>query len=481
MRKLLAVICLFSILFNTTAVAQAQTINNNKVVNEENMNSSDESMWPKNKPAVNSKAAIVMEASTGAILYSKNIHHTYYPASITKILTTLIAIENCSLGEIVTFSKDAIFNVDLDSSRIGIDVGEQLTVEQSLYAILLASANEVAYGLAEHVAGDVDSFAKLMNERAAKLGAKDSHFVNPHGLPDPNHYTSAYDMALISREAINNETFRKISSTSTYTIPPTNIQKEARPLTNHHKFIKGTIPFEGALGGKTGYTSQANYTLVTYAERNGMTLISVIMNCDSIEHEYEDTAKLLNFGFDNFSLYNISTTENPYSIEPSPLFTKYNSLFSIDNSALQVSKDGNIVLPNSASFTDAKKEIKFAPIKKLVEGENTIGSISYTYDGKFVGSSNIIFDNTARPSLEESTLLPLKISFSNKDVNSDKDTKTKRILPLIIGAIIAILVIFIGLYLIFVELPYRRRRKNYRRKRYGRKSSNDLNLHFWKR
>lgn len=478
MRKLLAIICLFGILFNTTAVSQAQAINNKKVVSNENTKSTDESMWPKDKPQVYSKAAIVMEASTGAILYSKNIHETYYPASITKILTSLIAIEQSSLSEIVTFSKEAIFNVDLDSSRIGIDVGEQLTMEQSLYGILLASANEVSYGIAEHVAGDVDSFAKLMNEKAAQLGATDSHFVNPHGLPDPNHYTSAYDMALISREAINNDTFRKISSTSTYTIPPTNIQKEARPLTNHHKFIKGTIPFEGALGGKTGYTSEANYTLVTYAERNGMTLISVIMNCDSIEHEYEDTAKILNFGFDNFSLYNISNMENPYSVEPSPLFTKYNSLFSTDNSAIQVSKDGHIVLPNSASFSDAKKEIKYTPLKKLVEGENTIGSISYTYDGKLVGSSNIIFENIAHPSLEESTLLPLKISFSNDSEDSNNATKPSKIKPIIIGIIITIILIIIALYFIFVELPYRRRRKNYRRKIYSRKSSGDFYLHF---
>jgi D-alanyl-D-alanine carboxypeptidase len=482
MKKFVSLVCLLSLLLNNTIIAHGQALNNKvtstTVSNDNNNNDSENSSknnskWPKNSPKVYSQAAIVMEASTGAVLYSKNIHDTYYPASITKILTALIAIENSSLGETVKFSKNAIFDVDLDSSRIGIDVGEELTMEQSLYGILLESANEVSYAIAEHISGDIPTFAELMNKKAKELGATDSHFVNPHGLPDPNHYTSPYDMALISRAAINNDVFRQISSSRTYTIPPTNIQKEARPLTNHHKFINGAIPFEGVIGGKTGYTTKAKYTLVTFAERNGMTLISVIMACDSIPHEYEDTAKILDYGFDNFTSYNIADMENPYSVEPSPLFTKYNTLFDTSNSALQVSKSGDIILPNSASFNDAKKEIKLSPVSSLSEGENKLGTISYTYDGKFVGSSDIIFNNVAYPTLEKDSMLPLQTVIPENDKNSKNDASNNTLRPLIIGIVVMILIIAVGLYITLVEMPYRRRRSSYHRKRERRRKASD--------
>jgi D-alanyl-D-alanine carboxypeptidase len=188
--------------------------------------------WPQG-PNVYAEAAIVMDASTGLILYEKNMNGAYYPASITKILSSLIIIENSSPGEVVTFSRDAVFNVELDSTRIGIDVGEQLTIQQCLYGILLESANEVTYAAAEHVAGSISAFSDMMNEKAKSLGALNSNFVNPHGLPDDNHYTTAYDMALITREAMKNETFRKITGTRTYQIPPTNKQVETRYLRNH--------------------------------------------------------------------------------------------------------------------------------------------------------------------------------------------------------------------------------------------------------
>jgi D-alanyl-D-alanine carboxypeptidase len=199
-------------------------------------NTQNTGSWPKG-PKVSAEGAIVMEASTGLILYEKNIDKIYYPASITKILTALIAIENSSMGEIVTFSKNAIFDVELDSSRIGIDVGEQLTMQQCLYAILLESANEVTYAVAEHIGGTIENFAKMMNDKAKSIGVKNTNFTNPHGLPDNDHYTSPYDMALITREAMKNETFRKIFATRTYQIPPTNIQKETRYLRNHHRFV----------------------------------------------------------------------------------------------------------------------------------------------------------------------------------------------------------------------------------------------------
>ena len=462
----LSVICL--LLFNTSS-AFAQPVYNSSANNSGIVNKSEETdiKWPDNKPSVNSAAAIVMEASTGAILYSKNIHKTYYPASITKILTALLPIENSSLGETVDFSKKAIYDVDLDSSRIGIDVGEKLTMEQSLYGIMLESANEVSYAIAEHISGSEEAFADLMNKKAEELGCTDSNFVNPHGLPDPDHYTSAYDMALIARAAINNDIFRQITGTRTYVIPPTNIQEETRYLANHHKFVNGARDYEGVIGGKTGYTSKALYTLVTFAERDGLTLISVIMHCDSIANEYSDTANLLNYGFDNFSIYNIADTEDPDTTEMAPLFTKYSPLFSKTASQLKISPKGNIILPNDADYKDAKKKIELTPSDSIVNGENVIGTIKYTYGDTFVGSADIIYDNTVSDNLLKGSYIPTPTeapkSQNNSPVKRYEDSGNLK--PVIITIIIGCLLIGLTLYLVFVELPYRKRRSSYLEKR----------------
>ena len=231
--------------------------------------------WPQG-PEVQSSAAIVMELSTGLILYEKNIHDVHYPASITKILTTLLAVENSTMDEVVTFSKDSVFNTE--GSGIARDVGEEMTMEQCLYAVMLASANECAYAVAEHVAGDIQSFVDMMNERCAALGCKNTHFNNCNGLPDEQHYTSVYDMALIAREAYSNETFRIICGTKTYTIPFTNKHEDEETfLQNHHQMLYPYRTrehlYDYCLGGKTGYTLAANSTLVTYAEKDGMTLV----------------------------------------------------------------------------------------------------------------------------------------------------------------------------------------------------------------
>ncbi|MFV0343040.1 MAG: D-alanyl-D-alanine carboxypeptidase family protein [Anaerocolumna sp.] len=463
---LLGAICLLILNIGQVSVS-ASTVDTTKTTNE--------SLTTKNKPNVNSEAAIVMEASTGTILYAKNIHETYYPASITKILTTLVAIENSSMNEIVEFSKKAIYDVDLDSSRIGIDVGEKLTMEQSLYGIMLESANEVSYAIGEHISGDIESFMTLMNKKAKELGCLNTNFVNPHGLPDENHYTTAYDMALISKAAINNEEFREITGTRTYAIPPTNIQEETRWLANHHKFVKGSKNFDGIIGGKTGYTSKAKYTLVTFAERNGMTLISVIMRCDTIANEYADTAALLNYGFDNYSIYNIANMESENKINSTDLFTKYAPMFDLTTSDLSISSNGFIVLPNSISFDQAEKKVEFVPVTNLDNGQNIIGSMHYTYQGTSVGSADILYEkNDSKVTLVNNFIpIPTKteIYTGMPSTSAAEDSSLKKV---IIAIIIGVFTISIILYLILVELPYRKRKNAYvknrkRKNRYNKK------------
>ena len=255
--------------------------------------------WPE-RPKVEAGAAILMDANTGAILYSKNAHEKLYPASITKIMTTALALQHCDLNDTVTFSEYAINHQDVDSTNIGGLIGEKMKVKDCFHAVMLASANEVSTAIAEKSCGSLKKFVDLMNQTAQQLGCTRTHFNNANGLPDENHYTTARDMALIARYAWRNPVFRRITSTLEYTIKPTNLYKEERYLYNHHKMISTTdYYYEGCLGGKTGYTIAAGNTLVTYAKKGHMTLICVVLQ-DQGTYTYTDTAALMDYGFDNF-------------------------------------------------------------------------------------------------------------------------------------------------------------------------------------
>jgi D-alanyl-D-alanine carboxypeptidase len=434
----------------------------------------DGDTWP-DGPNVFAESAIVMEASTGLILYEKNINEVHYPASITKIMTALLAIENSNMGEIITFSKNAVFDVDLDSSRIGIDVGEQLTMQQSLYGILLESANEVSYAVAEHVAGSAEEFAKKMTERAKSLGCQNTNFMNPHGLHDTNHYTSCYDMALITREAMKNDTFRKIFASRTYQIPPTNIQSETRYLRNHHRFVlRQDYRYDDCIGGKTGYTSNSKFTLVSVAKRGDLELICVIMKDDSNAHQYTDTQKLFDYAFDNFSIYPIADLESSQALAESPMFSRYNPLLSEMSSPISTDEKGYLVLPNSASFKDAKKEVTFYPASEQTttpQNNTTVGKISYTYNGKYVGGADILLHNDQTLQLKHTETEKNNPTSAPEDISPVKADKSLR--PVILGGIVGLFILIIILYFVLVEAPRLKRRNAYYKKRAKRKSYKD--------
>lgn len=462
MKKNLTLLIIFTLIISNVNTIYAQTVTDNQ--EHSSTINTYSTIWSENFPNICAESAIIMEAETGSILYGKNMHDKNYPASITKILTTLIALENSTLNETVTFSRDSIFEVELDSSRIGIDVNEQLTMEQSLYGIMLASANEVSYAVAEHIAGDIPSFTKLMNDKAKELGAINSNFTNPHGLPDSNHYTTAYDMALISKAALANEDFCDITQTRTYTIPPTNIQVEERPLANHHKFINRNISFEGAIGGKTGWTSISRHTLVTYAKRDGMTLIAVIMNCPSSKDVYSDTSNLLNYAFDNFksNIINESNVDIGQNID---FFSKYHSFFNLSNSPLQVSENGKVVLHNDIDISMTDRKINLVPIEVLNNGKNIIGSIIYSYNDIDLGKTDIIYNNTDSETLSKNLYLtPAKIvptkpnNLNIKDPITEEESKNSYN-PIIIGVVVGLVVMILGFAMIYFFNPYRRYKK----------------------
>lgn len=248
------------------------------------------------KPVISSEGAVLLNANTGEVLFEKNSTTRFYPASITKLMTALLTVENCALNDTVTFSKSATTNLESGAVTLSLVEGDKLTVEQSLYALLLRSANEVANGLAEHISGSVSAFADKMNTRAKELGCTDTHFVNPNGLNNDQHYTTPKDMALIARAAFQNPTIVKVASTLSYQIPATK-KAEARTISMGHKMLypKDSRYYKGIVAGKTGYTSKAGNTLSTCAERNGVRLIAVVMK--GRQTHYTDTKALFDYGF----------------------------------------------------------------------------------------------------------------------------------------------------------------------------------------
>ncbi len=337
--------------------------------------------WPSDI-FIEAEGGIVMDADSGAVLYGKNMNESYYPASITKILTALIVIENCDLDEIVTYSHNAVYNVEAGSSSAGIDEGDQLTVRDSLYAMMLKSANEAANGLAEHTAGSIEAFAAMMNEKAASLGCTNSHFVNPSGLNDPEHYTSAYDMALIAQAAFQNETFTEIDSKLYYDIPPTKLNPEGIRVYPGHKMLKKNTSqyYPGIIGGKTGYTSLAGNTLVTCAERDGMKLIAVVLN--GHQTHYTDTKALLDFGFENFISLPAADYDPTYTNIENDLMIA--GLPTTNLSVLTLEEGRHVTLPEGADISDATSAIsydlpEYAP-------EMAVAEISYEYQGHDIGT-----------------------------------------------------------------------------------------------
>ena len=394
--------------------------------------------WP-DAPETLSPGVILMEESTGTILYEKNSDEAHYPASITKIMTTLLALENGNLSDMVTFSDDAINNTE--GSGIARDYGEQMTLEQCLYGVMLESANECAYAVAEHVGGTVENFVDMMNAKAKELGCTNTHFANPHGLQDENHYTTAHDMALIAQAAYQNETFRIIIGTKMYTIPPTNKHAEETVLRNHHDMLctyhnanrKYLYPY--CVGGKTGYTATANSTLVTYAEKDGMTLICVVMNTQS-PNQFIDTVNLFDYAFDNFQVLNIAENDTNYSAETTVDNGNLNNIAPF----VELDKDAVIVLPKTAEFSDTSSSVEYNDSDPEIAG-----SITYTYAGRNVGKADI----------KTTGVVVEGYAFDNESTEEEEQeaVSTVQVKPIVVVLLI-VAVILLGVLLFFLKRFY---------------------------
>lgn len=256
--------------------------------------------WPA-APAVTSETAVLMDADTGAILYDKGMDEYRYPASTTKLMTLLVAIENSSPKDIVTFTETGVRDVTWDSSNINAQLGETMTMKDCWFAAYIKSANEVCAQIAEYVGGTEANFVDMMNQKARQLGCTHTHFVNASGLPDENHYSCAEDLAKIMRAGLKNARFRKVLETADYTIPATNLSA-ARPLHTHVLLMakESWLYYEGCIGGKTGFTTEAQNCLVTAVERNGRTYIVVTMHDTDLGINCVDSRALFDYAFNSF-------------------------------------------------------------------------------------------------------------------------------------------------------------------------------------
>lgn len=271
-----------------------------------------------NSPSINSKAAIAIDAESSIILYNKDIEKKIYPASTTKILTAILAIENLTLDKNVVVSQTAI-QIPWDSSSVYLKAGEIISVNDLLYCLLLSSGNDAANVLAEAVSGDISKFVDLMNVKAKELGCTNTHFNNAHGYSDDNHYTTALDMARIFSYCIQNETFAKIIATKYFIVEETNKTNEKRYLNNTNRLILQKEDsvyaryYKYCMGGKTGYTDEAGRTLITYAKKDDKTVIVAVFGASSsgsVDIRYTDAINLFEYSFNNFSKKTVAIADN---------------------------------------------------------------------------------------------------------------------------------------------------------------------------
>ncbi len=357
--------------------------------------------WPQG-PGTYGEGAIVMEVGTGAILYAKNIDAHFYPASITKLLTALIAFENADLDDEVRVTEECIDFLEWDDARINLEVGNKLSLKNAMYALLLASANDAAYAIGQSVgenAGhDYDWFIKQMNKRCKELGGNNSHFVNTNGLHDDDHYTCARDMALIARELYKYPEVFPIMQTVDYTIPKSKTIDEHYFYQYHQMLLPANANYyEYAIGGKTGYTDQALSTLVTMTDNDDMQLVCVVLKTHGV-NVYPDTRNLFDYAYDNFKKVSVKEKETSEYVEE----------------LLDEKNTGYVVLPDDVKFKDL--DMKIVPDDETGKDSDE-GTLEYYYEDQYVGN--------ARATLTKSYFKDLKKQTKQEAKEAKKAAKKK--------------------------------------------------------
>lgn len=395
-------------------------------------------------PAITSTSAIIMDADSGQIIYEKNSHTRQYPASITKILTAYLAIKNGDLNSTITMSDAAVWGIDRSSSHIALDVGEQISMSDALYAVMLVSANEAAWALAEQVSGSLQNFVQLMNDTAKDLGCKDTNFTNANGLHDPNHYTTAYDMALITKEALTSKTFRDYASETYHEIPPTNMNSETRYLTQGNRMMLSDSEYyySACKGGKTGFTEDAGGTLVVWAEKNDMKLICVTMGAPDNAINYKDSIALFDYAFNNFSNSTLLSDFEFDAQDATKAQNFLNEYYGCENlGTMHLSVDNNqpFLMANNADKT--KISTTFTPSADRLE-EGYIGTLDVTYEGTTCLSLPVSYSGY----VNSTDSVAVSEAYKNGDIRSALLKEKKSVMKYVVAVIFVLAVIALFLY-----------------------------------
>jgi len=342
------------------------------------------------------KAAMLIELNSGTVLYALDMHEQNFPASLTKIMTCLLALEHGNLNEVLTVSDTALQNLHESGSTADLQVGEQMTLENLLYCTMVSSANEACNVIAEYISGSVEAFVELMNQTAAELGCLGTHFANPHGLHDENHYTTAYDLSLIARKALENSTFRKITGTAEYTVPATNLSAE-RKLTTTNKLILNSSSsgyyYSKASGIKTGFTTPAGRCLISTADNGNIQLLSILLGAETLEDEngnwvqrsFPETINLFEYGFDHFQTATVMSTLYPVAE------VTVNQSAGAQTVALAPTTEVRTLIDRDYDPNAVTLDIHLpsATVDAPVEAGQVLGSVTVLYNNMILGESDL--------------------------------------------------------------------------------------------
>ena len=371
---------------------------------------------------VDAKAALLLDLNSGRILYSQNADEKLYPASLTKIMTCMLALENSFLDQVVTVSSEALEGLGEDSSSAGLLAGEELSMRELLYCVMISSANEACNVVAEAVSGSVASFVDLMNQRASELGCTNTHFVNPHGLHDENHYTTARDLSIITKAALKYDSFVTICTAAEHTVPATNLSGPRELYTTNYlisNHTTGIYYYPKAKGIKTGFTTPAGRCLVTMASGNGMNLLSIVMGAATVQQpdgnwlmkSFPETKALLEYGFSHFKEYTLVSPLNPLGKLPVRLSANTESVVYAPASTVTaiLPTDYDELLLRTVINLENPEGID-APVRK----DQVLGSVEVYYDHELLGSSELLAISEVQRSAAEQVIHQTNSFFHSK-------------------------------------------------------------------
>ena len=347
--------------------------------------------------SVNAKAAMLIDLNTGRTIYEQNADEKVYPASLTKIMTCLLALENGNLSDIVTVTEDAFADLVSGSSVADLQVGEQMTLENMLYCMMVESGNEAANAIAEHIGGTIPDFVQMMNERAYELGCMDTHFMNPHGLHNESHYTTARDLSRIVEAALKSANFREITNTAEYALPATNLSDERVLKTTNMLIFQSSgnrYYYSKAIGIKTGYTTPAGRCVISAAKNNGMYLLGIVCGAETtvldtgdIQMEsFPECIRLFNYGFDNFSYVSVLSPLYPVAQ------VGVTSSAGAEAVAVAPKDDIQILLPNGydESQLDIALDLTSDTVEAPVHEGDVLGTATVSYQGEVLQQTDLL-------------------------------------------------------------------------------------------